>query len=123
MTTLEPSRDKDGHITLRLRVLGPRDRAIEMVQNLEHSRRFLSPRIMDESSESSGGPNQRFEPVSASSGVTFDVLADYIPASPGERHAAKAAAQAASTVTTQNTLPPGAFRPPYTGGARRGAQR
>ena len=43
VTTLEPVRDKDGHITLHLRVLGPRDRAIELVQNLEHSKRFLQP--------------------------------------------------------------------------------
>ncbi len=47
VTTLEPSRDKDGHITLRLRVLGPRDRTIQMVENLEHSRRFLRPRIVE----------------------------------------------------------------------------
>ncbi|HVZ85149.1 MAG TPA: hypothetical protein VG893_15850, partial [Terracidiphilus sp.] len=69
VTTLEPSRDKEGHITLRLRVLGPRDRAIEMVQNLEHSKHFLRPRIMDESAEGGSGPNQRFEPVSAASAV------------------------------------------------------
>ena len=30
VTTLEPIRDKDGHITLRLRVLGPRDRSIQL---------------------------------------------------------------------------------------------
>jgi len=91
VTTLEPTRDKDGHITLHLRVLGPRDRAIQMVENLEHSRRFLSPRIVGESSESAAGPNQRVEPVSASSRVNFDVLADYIPPKPAERKATKAA--------------------------------
>ena len=31
VTSIEPNRDKDGHITLHLRVLGPRDRAIELV--------------------------------------------------------------------------------------------
>ena len=41
VTTLEPVRAKDGHITLHLRVIGPRDRAVELVRNLEHSRRFL----------------------------------------------------------------------------------
>ena len=34
-------------------------------ENLEHSKRFLLPRIVGENSESSGGPNQRLEPVSA----------------------------------------------------------
>jgi len=42
VTTLEPTRDKDGHITLHLRVVGPRDLSIRLVENLEHSRRFLS---------------------------------------------------------------------------------
>src|ERR1700674_1913836 len=43
VTTLEPVRDKkDGHITLRMRVVGPRDKAVELVQNLERSRRFLA---------------------------------------------------------------------------------
>lgn len=97
VTTLEPTRDKDGHITLHLRVLGPRDRAIQMVENLEHSRRFLRPRIVGESSESAAGPNQRVEPVSASSRVTFEVLADYVPAKPGEHKTAKAASDADET--------------------------
>jgi len=51
-------------------VLGPRDRSIQLVENLEHSRRFLSPRIVGESSESTNGPNQRAEPVSASNRTT-----------------------------------------------------
>jgi len=38
VTTLEPAREKDGHITLRLRVVGPRNLAIHLVENLEHSR-------------------------------------------------------------------------------------
>ena len=73
-----------------LRVVGPRNRAIDLVENLEHSRRFLSPRIVGENSETQGGPNQRMEPVSASNRVNFDLLADYIPAKPGERRPAKA---------------------------------
>lgn len=89
VTTIEPSRDKQGHITLRLRVLGPRDRAIELVQNLEHSKRFLSPRIVGESSESTGGPGERMEPVSASNRVNFDVLAEYSPPKAAEGKPAK----------------------------------
>lgn len=125
VTTLEPSRDKDGHITLRLRVLGPRDRTIQMVENLEHSRRFLRPRIIDESAETSGGgPNQRVEPVSASSAVTFDVLADYVPATASERHAAKAAQpETHSSAPARNALPPGAYRPPYTGETPKGGRQ
>jgi type IV pilus assembly protein PilN len=89
ISTLEPIRGKDGHITLHLRVIGPRDRAVDLVRNLEHSRRFLLPRIVGENTESAGGPGQRMEPVSASNRVDFDLLAEYNPALPGERRAGK----------------------------------
>ena len=92
VTTIEPARDKDGHITLRLRVLGPRDRAIELIANLEHSRHFLHPRIVDESSESSGGPGERAEPVSTSNRVNFDLLAEYNPLTAAEFKANRARA-------------------------------
>ena len=44
VTTLEPTRDKDGHITLQLRVLGPRDLSIQPGARTWNTReRFLSP--------------------------------------------------------------------------------
>jgi type IV pilus assembly protein PilN len=79
VSTLEPVRAKDGHITLHLRVTGPRDRSVAMVRNLEHSRRFFEPRIIGETSESNNLPNQRVEAVSASNRFTFDLLAEYNP--------------------------------------------
>jgi len=84
VTTLEPT-VKEGQISVRLRVVGPRDRDVQLVQNLEHSRHFLLPRIVGESAESAGGPNQRPEPVSASNRVDFDVLADYTPGNIDDR--------------------------------------
>lgn len=132
VTTLEPIRDKkDGHITLRLRVVGPRDKAVELIENIEHSHRFLQPRITSESSETAGNNNQQLEPVSASNRVNFDLLADYNPATPEERKAARKKAQAheeseAATESAQPAEPParnaqprpGLQRPPYTGTAR-----
>lgn len=94
VSTIEPVRAKDGHIALRLRVIGPRDRAVELVRNLEHSKRFLLPRIVGENAESSGGPGERLEPVSASNRVNFDLLAEYNPALLGERKAARKPAPA-----------------------------
>lgn len=92
VTTLEPIRDKSGQITLHLRVVGPRDLAVDLVRNLEHSKRFLAPRIVGENAESAGtGPNRPMEPVSASNRFDFDILAEYNPPSPEERAAAKAA--------------------------------
>ena len=102
VSTLEPVRAKDGHITLHLRVDGPRDRAVDLVRNLEHSRRFLEPRIVGESSaETSTGPNQRLEPVSASNRFNFDLLAEYNPPSPDEdRMAAPSSKKAIRRRTT-----------------------
>jgi type IV pilus assembly protein PilN len=77
VTTLEPYREKDGNTTLHLRVIGPRDRSLDLVRNLERSRHFLIPRIVGESFETSGGPNEKLEPVSSSNRVNFDLLAEY----------------------------------------------
>ena len=128
VTSIEPARDKDGHITLHLRVLGPRDRAIELVANLEHSKRFVHPRIVNESSESSGGPGERVEPVSASNRVNFDLLAEYNPVTAAEFKAsrAKSAARENSEDRKENRTDVAgvaepaarAHRSPYTGMAR-----
>lgn len=90
VTTLEPA-FKNGQITVHLRVIGPRDRDVELVQNLEHSRHFVMPRIVGESAESTGGPNQQAQPVSASSRMDFDVLADYNPGAADDRRHSKTA--------------------------------
>jgi type IV pilus assembly protein PilN len=108
VSTIEPVRAKDGHITLHLRVAGPRDRAVELVSNLEHSKRFLLPRIVGENSESSGGPNQRMEPVSASNRFNFDLLAEYNPALPGERKAAAKPSTAPENAAGSPAPSPGA---------------
>jgi type IV pilus assembly protein PilN len=127
VSTLEPVRASDGHITLHLRVEGPRDRSVDLVRNLEHSRRFLQPRIVGENSAEVGsGPNQRLEPVSATNHFEFDLLAEYNPPSPDEArlatHSKKPAAGDDSEDTPANSgsNSGGArrhVRPPYTGPA------
>jgi type IV pilus assembly protein PilN len=137
VSTLEPVPDKTGKITLHLRVIGPRDRAVDLVRNLEHSRRFLLPRIVGENSDvSSSGPNQIVEPVSASNRVNFDLLADYNFDTPVEHRTARRAAAesdrtagkhaarrsgAGSPVLTAPPAPTG-VRPPYTGTAPTGTR-
>ena len=85
VTSIEPIRAKDGHITVHVRVVGPRDRADDLVANLERSRRFLEPRIVGENAESSNSPPQRQEPISASNRFDFDLLAEYNPPTLEER--------------------------------------
>ena len=88
VTTLEPT-IKNGLITVHLRVIGPRDRDVQLVQNLEHSRHFVVPRIVGETAESSGGPNVQTQPVSASNRFDYDVLADYNPGPADQRRGVK----------------------------------
>ncbi len=117
VTTLEPT-IKNGLITVHLRVLGPRNRDVELVQNLEHSRHFLLPRIVSETAaETSAGPNQRQEPVSISSRADFDVLADYNPGTAQDRKIAreKAADQVKSATKGNATSSRTGVRPPYSG--------
>jgi type IV pilus assembly protein PilN len=127
VSTLEPVRAKDGHITLHVRVVGPRDRAVELVRNLEHSRRFLLPRIVGENSEANGNnPGEQLQPVSASNRYSFDLLAEYNPAMPGERGAIRMRIPEAENSTGHVRKPHAALavaglprrqlvRPPYTG--------
>jgi len=122
VTAIEPTRTKDGHINVHLRVVGPRDRSVDLVRNLEHSRRFLEPRIMGETAESAGGPTQRAMPVSASDRFAFDLTSEYNPPAPGERAAAKrdekSSAAAAETHPMSRSMPEAArpvSHPPYTG--------
>jgi type IV pilus assembly protein PilN len=83
VTSIDPTRDpKTSRITLKMRVVGPRDHADDLVENLERSKHFLSPHIVDESTESNTSANQRLEPVSASNRFTFEILAEYNSAAP-----------------------------------------
>ena len=45
VTSIEPVITKEGDVNIRLRVSGDRDRAVQLVRNLETSQRFLSPRL------------------------------------------------------------------------------
>jgi type IV pilus assembly protein PilN len=113
VTQIQPVRAKSGQITLQLRVLGPHDLSIDLVRNLEHSKRFLHPRIAGESAESSGasGPNQRLEPVSPSNRFEFDLLADYNPPSPEERAANRKAEKESPAAADDSGNPPPGTRP------------
>jgi type IV pilus assembly protein PilN len=84
---IDPVVAKDGSVTIHMRVAGPRERAVSLVRNLEHSHRFRTPRIVGETAQSpnqNGRPSANFEPVSSTSGVNFDVLAEYNPLEPRE---------------------------------------
>jgi type IV pilus assembly protein PilN len=84
VTALEPTRAKDGRLTLHLRVSGQRERAVELVRDMERSKRFAAPRISGENTENSQASLQT---VRDTGKVTFEVLAEYNPATLEERRA------------------------------------
>ncbi len=57
VTSIEPQISKTGEVTIRLRVSGDRDRAVQLVRNLEHSSRFLQPRLSSEATQATQGTN------------------------------------------------------------------
>ncbi len=69
---------RDGKVTIRLRVSGAHDRGVDLVRNLEHSHRFLAPRLARETAESNQNGRQ-VEQVNTASNVNFDLLAEYNP--------------------------------------------
>lgn len=76
--SLDPIVAPDGHVTIRLRVTGERDRALDLVRNLEKSRHFASPRVASETLATEG--NQAgVQNASTGKNVNFDILADYRP--------------------------------------------
>ncbi len=81
--SIDPVVAADGHVTIRLRVSGARERAVEVVRNLEHSRHFLAPRLASEALANQGGTGASVRQVSETGGaatdVAFDILADYRP--------------------------------------------
>lgn len=85
VTSLEPAVSADGSVMIRLRVSGERGRAVQLVRNLERSRRFLLPRLGSESAqtrETSNANGPRPIPGSVPigpPGVEFEILADYNP--------------------------------------------
>lgn len=123
VSTLEPVREADGNITLRMRVTGPRDKGIEFVRNLEHSRRFRSPRIIGEAAENSSGPGQNAQPVSDTNRFSFSLLADYNPPTADEVNAAGVAEKTAAKSKLRPHAAPAHRAPAQPPAAVRGAQR
>ena len=92
VTSIEPAVTADGDVIIRLRVAGERARAVQLVRNLERSRRFLAPRLGSESAQTreqiaANGPRPlpgaQAVPT-APPGVEFEILANYNPLPPGE---------------------------------------
>jgi type IV pilus assembly protein PilN len=92
VTSIEPQISKEGDVTIRLRVSGDREKAVQLVRNLETSQRFLSPRLSSEQAQQQEG-NRSAAAVQmlAPEAVQFEILSGYnpLPAKPKETAVAK----------------------------------
>ena len=102
---LNPIVMPDGHVAIQLRVAGPRERAVDVVRNLEHSKHFLAPHLLSETLASKEG-QQGLRNV-ANGGppadVSFDILATYKPLASSHEAAAGSQATPAKTAASSKT--------------------
>jgi type IV pilus assembly protein PilN len=100
VTSIDPVVSKEGDVSIRLRVTGDREKAIQLVRNLETSQRFVKPRLGGETALTaekanafgrgappgvrnvSAGPDEAF-----GNGVEFEIFSGYnaLTASAGKR--------------------------------------
>ena len=109
VTSIDPSISKEGDVSIRLRVTGDRQKAVELVRNLEKSKRFLSPRLSNESLQASqqGISAAQQQLAGVPGGVQFDILSGYNPLSEEEmkQMEAKSKAKAKSETTGVDVAP------------------
>ena len=90
VTSIEPAIGKEGDVLIRLRITGDRDRAVQLVRNLERSQRFSAPRLAGESSLTAEKAKAFGQPGAARPGVTnvselvgngveFEIFSGYNP--------------------------------------------
>ncbi len=87
VTSIEPGVTADGDVIIRMRVAGDRDRAVQLVRNLEHSKRFLQPRLSSEAVQAKDLAQANAAVGTAAAGnVEFEILANYNPLPEGESY-------------------------------------
>jgi len=93
VTSIDPQTTPDGEVMIRLRVSGDRGRAVQLVRNLERSKRFRAPRLTGEASQTkenaqNNSQNNNFAMANnnAPPAVEFEILASYIPLPEGETY-------------------------------------
>jgi type IV pilus assembly protein PilN len=107
VTSIDPEISKQGVVTIHLRVTGDRDKAIQLVRNLEVSKDFVDPRLggeqalTSEKAKAIGAAGANFQNVSANanadaagSGVEFEILSGYNGLLQVKRDEARAKAKA-----------------------------
>jgi len=125
VTSIDPVISKQGDVMIRLRVSGDRDRAVQLIRNLERSQRFVGPRLAGESALTrekaaalNGGSVQNASAAAGGNpvgnGVEFEIFSGYNPLpdlktdpdKPTARHAKKTASGATRPKALVQAPPP-----------------
>jgi type IV pilus assembly protein PilN len=104
VTSIEPATTKSGEVNIRLRVSGERDRAVELVRNLEKSQRFIAPRLAGESAQAQEGRSQGSAPL-VPGAVEFEIYSGYNPLPEVAEKATKAGTAGAGDAAQSDSLP------------------
>ena len=108
VTSIEPAIAAEGDVNIRLHVSGPRDLAVDLVRNLEHSQRFLAPHLNNETAQSQERGLQPVAETVAPGSVEFDILSGYnpLPMSLKDREQEQINKSAAQKDTVNRNKPP-----------------
>ena len=80
VTSIEPLISKEGDVNIRLRVSGERDRAVELVRNLETSQRFIAAAAGERVGADAGVRwRATWRAAASCRAVEFDILSGYNP--------------------------------------------
>lgn len=94
VTSIDPVISKEGAVSIKLRVTGDRDKAIQLVRNLERSERFVGPQLTGETALTAdkakaigarGAGMQNVSDDQLGSGVEFEILSGYNALETGNR--------------------------------------
>jgi len=79
VTSIEPVVTTEGDVNIRLKVSGDRERAVQLVRNLETSKRFLHPQLSGETMQAQQPGANGGRAVETPGAVEFDILSGYNP--------------------------------------------
>ena len=77
LASIQPVRDKDGSISLKMHIVGPRERLVELIHALELSRSFSHPVVTGETARADARPMQHAAALMQSTVEEFDVETGY----------------------------------------------
>lgn len=115
--SLDPRVTKQGPVIVRLRVSGPRDKAVELVSNLEKSPHFLHPQVAGETAQVQGQNRSGYRPtMSESTDVNITIFAEFNAGTMAENKAEASAAKSAAAQHSRTAAPAVPRRGPRPGG-------